>query len=126
MKVHNPETIVAPIGKYVHGIETPAGARMLHVSGQIGMRADGSVPEDAATQAKVTWDNIIAILGSAGMGVENIVKMTAYLTNPEDLAVYGAARNEALGDHAPTSTLLFVPVLVKPELKVEVEVIAAA
>lgn len=126
MKAHNPESIAAPIGAYVHGLETPPGARMLHVSGQVGIRKDGSTPEDAAGQAEVTWDNIKAILASAGMDVENIVKMTAYLTDPADLAAYGAARTAALGDHRPTSTLLFVPALVKPELKVEVEVIAAS
>jgi 2-iminobutanoate/2-iminopropanoate deaminase len=126
MKVHNPDAIAAPIGAYVHGLETPPGARMLHVSGQIGIRKDGSIPEDAAGQSAVTWDNIKAILASAGMDVGNIVKMTAYLTDPADLPAYGAARTAALGDHRPTSTLLYVPALVKPELKVEVEVIAAA
>lgn len=126
MKSHNPSTIAAPIGTYVHGIETPPGARLLHVSGQIGMKADGTIPADAGAQAEVTWANIVEILKSADMTVSNIIKMTAFLTDPNDLAAYGAARNAALGDVRPTSTLIYVPALVKPELKVEVEVVAAA
>ncbi|MEQ8442540.1 MAG: RidA family protein [Alphaproteobacteria bacterium] len=126
MIAHNPDTIAAPIGTYVHGLETAPGARLLHVSGQVGIRKDGTIPEDVAEQSTVTWENILAILNSAGMDASNIVKMTAYLTDPAYLAAYGGARTAALGDHRPTSTLVYVPALVKPELKVEVEVVAAA
>lgn len=125
MKAHNPETIAAPIGAFVHGLEVPADSRILYVSGQIGSGPDGSIPEDMTGQATVTWTNIREILRSADMDIENIVKMTAYLTDADDLAAYGAVRAAVLGDHRPTSTLLFVPTLVMPALKVEVEVVAA-
>ncbi len=125
MKIHNPDSIAAPIGAYVHGLETPAGTRTLHVSGQVGMAKDGSIPDGAAAQSELIWQNIGAILASAGMGIGDIVKMTAYLVSADDLAAYGAARTAALAGHRPTSTLVYVAGLVKPELKVEVEVIAA-
>lgn len=125
MKVHNPETIAPPIGAYVHGLEVPSGAQILYVSGQVGIGPDGSLPADITGQATITWSNVREILLSAGMDISNIVKVTAYLTDSDDLAAYGAVRTAVLGDHRPTSTLLFVPKLVKPELKVEVEVVAA-
>ena len=46
----NPETIHAPVGRYVHQIEVSGEGRMLFLSGQVGMRPDGSVPEDPVDQ----------------------------------------------------------------------------
>ncbi|MAO92991.1 MAG: enamine deaminase RidA [Rhodospirillaceae bacterium] len=125
MTIHNPDSIAAPVGAYVHGLETAPGARILHVSGQIGMAKDGTIPAGTKAQSELVWQNIAEILASAGMEISDIVKMTAYLLGPEDLADYGAARTAALAGHKPTSTLIFVAGLVKPELRVEVEVVAA-
>ncbi|MDF1750140.1 MAG: RidA family protein [Alphaproteobacteria bacterium] len=125
MIIHNPDSIAAPVGAYVHGLETAPGARMLHVSGQIGMAKDGTIPADTKAQSELVWHNISEILASAGMGISDIVQMTAYLLGPEDLADYGAARTAALAGHKPASTLIFVAGLVKPELRVEVDVVAA-
>jgi len=122
---HNPPEIGAPIGAYVHGLETKAGARLLHVSGQVGLDTDGTIPADAEGQARIVWRNIGCILAAADMAVSDIVKMTAYLIDPKDLPAYGAVRVAALGDHRPTSTLVYVSALVKPEFRVEVEVVAA-
>jgi len=124
-KLMNPETIPAPIGLYSHAVESPAGARTIQVSGQVGIAADGSVPEDAGEQATLIWTYLVEILKTADMGIEDITKMTAYLTDPADLPKYGPVRNTFLGEHRPASTLVFVSALVKPELKVEVDIVAA-
>lgn len=122
---HNPETIAAPTGLFSHGVECAAGARWLHVSGQIGNAADGAIGKGIDAQSTLTWFNIIEVLKAAAMGPEDIVKMTTYLLDSEDLAAYGAARAKVLGDHQPASTLVFVAQLILPELLVEVDVIAA-
>jgi len=92
MKTYNPDTVAKPTGPFSHGVETPANARWLHISGQVGMAADGTVPPDVAGQAEQCWRNIKAILASAGMGVENLVKCTHFLTRAEDVPVYGKIR----------------------------------
>ncbi len=125
MKTHNPDNVPSPVSAYSHGIEIPPGARWLTVSGQVGIDLDGSLPPDAASQSTIIWRNIERILKSAGMGISDIVRMTAYLVDEEDLAAYGAARTQALGEHRPASTLVYVKGLVRPEMKVEVEVQAA-
>jgi 2-iminobutanoate/2-iminopropanoate deaminase len=125
MKVHNPSSIAAPVSTYSHGIEVPPNARWLTVSGQVGIAPDGIMPEDAEGQSEVVWRNIKTILEDAGMSIGDIVKMTAYLVEPSDLAAYAGVRTRYLGDHRPTSTLVYVKGLVKPEMKVEVEVQAA-
>ncbi|KAA3628493.1 MAG: RidA family protein [Proteobacteria bacterium] len=125
MKQHNPEGVAAPVSAYTHGIEVPPNARWLTVSGQVGIGPDGSLAADAGSQSEVIWQNISRILESAGMEIGDIVKMTAYLVDPADLAAYGAVRTKYLGDHRPASTLVYVSALVKEDMKVEVEVQAA-
>ncbi|HEV8027439.1 MAG TPA: RidA family protein [Stellaceae bacterium] len=120
MKIHNSNTVAAPGGPYRHGIETPPNARWLHIAGQIGV-----APEDFDGQADQCWRNIKAILAAAGMGVENLVKVTHFLTRAEDIAAYGRVRSRHLGEARPASTLLVISALARPGLLVEVEAIAA-
>jgi 2-iminobutanoate/2-iminopropanoate deaminase len=124
-KKHNPTTIAAPVGAYTHGIEVPAGARWLAVSGQIGAARDGSVPAGIEAQAENAWRNIKAILEDAGMGLGDIVKVTIFLTRAENIPAYRAARDRVMGDARPASTLVVISSLVKPELLVEIEAWAA-
>ena len=120
MKIHNSNTVAAPGGPYRHGIETPPNARWLHIAGQIGV-----APEDFDGQADQCWRNIKAILADPGMGVENLVKVTHFLTRAEDIAAYGRVRSRHLGEARPASTLLVISALARPGLLVEVEAIAA-
>jgi len=124
-KKHNPTTIAAPVGAYTHGIEVPAGARWLAVSGQIGTAPDGSIPADVGAQAENAWRNIKAILEDAGMGLADIVKVTIFLTRAESIPAYRAARDRIMGDARPASTLVVISSLVKPEMLVEIEAWAA-
>lgn len=125
MIAHNPDNIAAPTGAFSHGVEAAPGARVLHVSGQVGIAPDGTLAADAGAQAQTAWDNIRAILAAAGMDLADIVKVTAYLTDPADLPAYAAIRGQVLQDLRPASTLVIVSALVRPEWKVEVEVVAA-
>ena len=125
MKTYNPNTVFAPTGPFSHGVETPAGARWLHVSGQIGVAPDGKVPADFEAQATQCWRNVKAVLAAAGMDVENLVKCTHFLTRAEDVATYGKIRARELGEARPASTLLVISALARPGLLVEVEAVAA-
>jgi len=124
-KFHNPQTIAAPIGTYSHGVEVPPHARSLYVAGQIGLAKDGSVPATIEGQTEVAWQNIVAILGAAGMKVTDIVKVNQFLTSLDHFPGYAATRSKVLAGHRPASTLLIVSSLVKREYLVEVEVVAA-
>lgn len=124
MKIHNPPT-VAPGAGYSHGVELPPHARLLYLAGQIGMAADGKMAPDFRSQAEQAWKNLAAVLAAAGMGFENLVKVTHYLTRREDIGVYREVRAQFLGKNAPASTLLVIAALARPEALVEVEAIAA-
>src|SRR5882757_631561 len=125
LKVHNPRSIAAPIGTYSHGIEVPPGTRWLHVAGQIGVRPDGSVPATVEEQTEVVWQNILAVLADAGMGIGDVVKITSFLTRFENFPKFAQVRAKYLGSHRPASTLLVISSLARPELLIEVEAIAA-
>ena len=119
-----PKTISQPNGTYVHGLAVPAGAQLLFVSGQIPVHRDGSIPKDFKGQAALVFHNITEILREAGSGTEHIVKLTSFLTDVLSILEFAAVRAAFLKDHRPTSTLLVVSALAKPEFLVEVEAIA--
>jgi len=62
LKTLNPVTVAPPFSAYSHAVEIPPGARMLYVSGQLGVAPDGSVPADFAGQADQAFRNVLAIL----------------------------------------------------------------
>jgi 2-iminobutanoate/2-iminopropanoate deaminase len=124
MRKINPESIAAPGGSYTHGIVVSAAHECLYISGQVGTDANGCVPSDIAAQSENCWKNVVAILKASDMTVENLVKVTVYLKEGVDFATVAAARGRYFGDHRPTSTVIFVSGLVKPEWLVEVEAIA--
>ena len=125
LKIRNPKSVAAPIGTYSHGVEAPPNARWLHVAGQIGMRPDGSVPATIEEQTEVVWQNILAVLADAGMGIGDVVKITSFLTRFENFPKFAQVRAKYLGSHRPASTLLVISSLARPEFLVEVEAIAA-
>ena len=122
---HNPSTIASPLGTYCHGTEVPPHARWLYTAGQVAIDTNGVCPENFEAQAELVYRNIIAILESAGMGLENLVKITAYIVGQENFKTYAEVRKHLLGDVRPASTAIVVPELVKPEWLIEVEAVAA-
>ncbi len=123
---HNPNTIAAAFSSYSLGIEAPAQARWLHVSGQVGVAPDGALAEGPEAQMETAFRNLLAILNSAGMGPHDLVKVTVFLTRPEDVGRYREVRDRMLAGATPASTLLVVAALADPGWLVEIEAIAAS
>ena len=124
--VRNPEAIAAPAGRYVHQIEVGNPSRLLFISGQIGIRPDGSVPADPVEQLDVALQNVLANLEAAGLPIEAITKLTTYAVGELDPAGRRAVLDKHLGAHISCSTLVFVASLARPEFLVEVDAWAAA
>ena len=76
-------------------------------------------------QSRVVYQNIASVLEECGMGLENLVKVTIFLTDPDDIEGWRGVQKEAFGDITPASTLLVVSRLARPQFLVEVEAIAA-
>jgi 2-iminobutanoate/2-iminopropanoate deaminase len=117
----NPRGVHAPAPSYHHAALVTAPARRLVISGQIGLKPDGSLADDGEAQIDQALANLATILSAHGMGVRNIVKMTVFLTDPEMIPALRAKRAAMMQGHAPASTLLVVAGLAAPEFKVEIE-----
>ena len=117
----NPQNIHTPLGQYSHQIEITGNERMLVLSGQVGMREDGSVPEDALEQIEVAFENIFRNLQAANMDVKDIVKLTYYLVGEIDTTKRRELTASKLQGHQPCSTLLYVAALAAPIYKVEID-----
>ncbi|WGD28552.1 RidA family protein [Ancylobacter sp. WKF20] len=120
-----PAGVRRPFARYSHAVEVPAGARLLLVSGQLGITEDDVIPEDVEAQAALCFRAIRACLAEAGMGSGDIVRLNAYVTDRAYLAGYMAARDRFIVDPPPASTLMIVSGFARPEFKVEIEALAA-
>ncbi len=125
LKRHTPTAVAPPFSPYSHGIEVPPNARWLFLSGQVGVAPDGTTSADPRVQNEQAWANISEILASAGMGIEDIVRIDAYLTSPDVVPAFRDVRGEVIGDARPASTLLIVAGLAAPDWCVEIEIVAA-
>ena len=98
----------------------------VYTSGQIAMDPAGNLvgEGDLGAQARQVFANIRAILAEAGATMDDVVKITASITDMSQYADYSAARAEAFPNNVPASSTVSCPVLVSPELLVEVEAVA--
>ncbi len=124
-KFLTPKSIKPPFARYSHGVEVPPGKRLVLCSGQVAITAEDQIPEDAGAQAELCFRNIAAILAEAGLGLEDIVRINAYVADREHLRPYMDVRDRLFSNPAPASTLMIVSGFARPEFKIEVEVIAA-
>jgi len=121
----DPADIHPPFAPYSHGVVIPQGQQLVLCSGQLGIGPDKVVPVDCAGQARICFANIAAILREAGLGMEHVVRINAYVSGREHLADYMAVRNGLFAAPYPASTLMIVSGFARPEFVVEIEAIAA-
>jgi len=123
---HNPnEGVYATGGDWIHGLEVRGAERMLFVSGTMGLRPDFTAPPLLEEQLDCVWNNLRAILASASMTVDNIVRLTTYLRDADFAEANAQARVRALGDRRIPTTAIVAQTL-EPDWLVELEIIAAA
>ena len=118
-------TGMAPALRYWHGAEVAPNSRFVYTAGQVGRRPDGTIPDDFTEQAENCYRNIERILADGGMGFDDIVKITIFVTERENVHRWRAVRDRLLGDIRPCSTFLVVASLSEPEYQIEIEAVAA-
>ncbi|WP_152364536.1 RidA family protein [Microlunatus speluncae] len=120
----NPASI-APQPFLSPGVLITQPERLLFVSGQVGVRGDGTMGEGIAEQTTIAIGNLQAVLDEAGLTTEQVIKYTIYLTDPANLEGFFQAGGGAVPQPGPAATLLIVGQLADPRLLVEIEAIAA-
>ncbi|MFN0044527.1 MAG: RidA family protein [Alphaproteobacteria bacterium] len=122
----NPPGLHKPAGAYSHVVTVPPHARWLVLSGQIGVRPDGSVAPGIAAQTSQTYANILTCLEANGMSLQDVVKFTVYLTDKTFIGAFFEERAKVFGAHnRPASTLLIVDGLMYPDWCIEIDCTAA-
>jgi 2-iminobutanoate/2-iminopropanoate deaminase len=125
VKRYDVNGVRSPSGRFSHVGEVGPSGRLFYLAGQTGTAPDGRTGEGIDEQSALVYQNISTVLKECGMGLENLVKVTVFLTSPDYIDAWRAAQKDAFGDVVPASTLLIVSRLARPELLVEVEAVAA-
>ena len=126
MIVRNPTQGIYPAtSDYVHAMEVREPKRFLYVAGTMGLDQNGIPGKSLAEQLELIWRNIRAILASADMTVDNIVRLTSYLRDPAYAEENARARVKALNGRV-IPTIGIVAQTLSSEWLVEIEVVAAA
>ena len=115
-----------PAGIFSAGVSVPAG-RMVFVSGQVARNAQGETvgKGDIRAQTTQTMENVKTVLEAAGATIDDVVKVTVFVTNvKDDLAAIHEVRAKYFKSDHPASTLVEVKSLVSDDLLIEIEAIA--
>ena len=106
---------------YVHQIEVTGPTRLLNLSGQLGMRIDGTVPENPLEQLQLALENVQKNLDAAKMDIKDLTKMVFYLVGDFEAEQRRRIIGDFLGEHLPCTTMIYVVALAAPSFKVEID-----
>ena len=125
VKRTNPPALSAPTG-YTHIVEVTGPNKTIYISGQIAFDKDGKLvgAGDMQAQAEQVFKNLEAALTAAGAKFSDVVKMNSYITDMSRIQAVRDVRARYFKDSLPASTFVQVAGLVRPDLLLEIEVVA--
>jgi len=103
-------------------VEAPR--RWLFVSGQTPTDEAGAAPEAFEDQCRLAWRNVERQLTAAGMGLDDLVKVTVFLADRRYREANYAIRHEVLAGRSPALTVIVCEIY-DPAWLVEIEAVAA-
>ncbi|PZS30462.1 MAG: enamine deaminase RidA [Pseudonocardiales bacterium] len=115
-----------PTNGYSHAVAHDG--RMVVVSGQVPLDEAGNLvgASNAEQQTAQVFRNITSALAAAGVGLDDVVKLTVYLTDRADLDAFRRARDRYIDPvRPPASSLVLVAGLINPDFRVEIDAFAA-
>ncbi|HEY2264945.1 MAG TPA: RidA family protein [Streptosporangiaceae bacterium] len=118
------EGLPEPVSHYTDAVRW---GDVLYISGCVAMTADGDIPDpdDVTAQAELVHEHLGRALRAAGTDFGHVLKVTVFLTDINDRAPVNVVREKFFGAARPASTLVEVSALIRPELKIEIEAVAA-
>jgi len=118
------EGLPEPISHYTDAVK---GGNLLFVSGIVPIDADGNLvgEGDVVEQTRQVFRNMQLVLGAAGCGFDDVVKVVTFLLNIDDRPLINPVRIEFFGEARPASTLVEVSALAVPGALLEIEAVAA-
>lgn len=127
----NPESSPKPPGPLSWGLDLQTPRRLVFVSGQVGLDANGRLGDGFLEQCRITWRNVGNVLHEAHLCAADIVRTGIFVSREVVItdtlrAEFNAIRIEFLGDNRPSSTMIYVHALMDPAWLIEIDAIAAA
>ncbi len=121
----NAPGVVKPFGIFSSAAWQPDG-QVLHVSGNVSQAEDGATVGrgNMEAQTRQALQNIRDVLASAGGRMDDVVKVTVFVTDVSEIARIHEVRSEFFAKPYPASTLVQVAQLIDPEWLIEIEAIA--
>lgn len=121
MRTINPENVVKPASNYAQGVVHSAAAERIVVSGQLGIKPDGTLEEGLEAQMEQAWTNVFGVMAAAGFDKTDLIRATIYVTVPGQIPTYRKIRDKLLDGHLCANTYLEISGLAAPEFLVEIE-----
>lgn len=119
-------TLTTPTETQLYSDAVAAGG-FVYTTGQMPLLPDGAVvSEDFETQARHAFASLGAVLEAAGSSAAQIVRLTVYLADINDVGALAPVRRDFLGDSRPASVIVQVGAFGTPGMRLEVEAVALA
>ena len=98
---------------------------LLFTAGAVGTDASGKVPADIRAQARNTFDNLKAVLATAGSDFNRVLKVTVYLTDMSEFEAMNEVYRTYFTGDLPARTTVGVAALARKEMRIEIEMVAS-
>jgi len=124
----NPAQVAAPIRPYYSNCVKVTAGPLLFISGQVAFDGAGRLvgKGDPRAQTAQALENIKAILQANGASMEDVVKVTVFVTDMRYFEEIAEVRMRYFPKNGPASTLVEVSKLALPDLLIEIEAVAVA
>jgi enamine deaminase RidA (YjgF/YER057c/UK114 family) len=121
----NAPGVVKPFGVFSSAAWQPEG-RVLHLSGHVSQSENGDVVGKGSMeeQTRQTLGNIRTVLDHVNGTMDDIVKVTVFVTDVSELSIIHDVRREFFNEPYPASTLVQVAQLIDPDWLIEIEAVA--
>jgi len=117
------EGVAAPTGQFNHAVR---GGGIVAISGQVGLDHTGRLAgPEVGRQARQAFENLRAVLASAGLDFGDVLRLTIYVSAPALVGAVAEVRRDYLVEPWPASTVV-VAQLLSPEWLVEIDALAVA
>lgn len=121
----NPRDVKA-VGNYSHVTIVPRNAQLYTFSGQIGADESGNLPDSYTKQIENTFINLDKVLNSQSLTADDVIKVNIWATEEIDWEnVFDPMWDKFFGNTYPSMTIAYVKALGLPEIKIEIEILAA-
>ena len=112
---------------YTQGWRISGPGTVVLLAGQTGVDGQGAVvhADDFESECRLLFDNLAEVMRGAGGSLDHVFKITAYLTDINDLDAFTRVKKEFFVKTWPAQTAIGISALALPGLRVEVDAIAA-